>query len=54
MADRFRQRLIALHAADVLTESAAGASSQLQIILSPEDPCRSVLEDLLAGAEERT
>ena len=44
--------MIALHAASVLTESPAGASSQLQIILSPDDPCRSVLEDLLAGAEE--
>ena len=43
--------VIALHAADVLTESSAVASSQVQIILSPEDPCRSVLEDLLAGAE---
>ena len=44
--------VIALHAAGVLTERPAGASSQLQIILSPEDPCRLVLEDLLAGAEE--
>ena len=44
--------VIALHAAGVLTESPAGASSELQIILSPEDPSRSVLEDLLAGAVE--
>jgi hypothetical protein len=44
--------VIALHAAGVLTESSAGASSPLQIILSPEDPCRLVLEDLLAGAGE--
>ena len=43
---------IALHAAGVLTERPAGASSQFQIILSPEDPCRLVLEDLLGGAEE--
>jgi transcriptional regulator with AAA-type ATPase domain len=43
---------IALHAASVLTEKPAGASSQFQIILSPEDPCRVVLEDLLGGVEE--
>ncbi len=39
---------IALHAAGVLVEGPAGASSHLQIILSPEDPCRLVLENLLA------
>ena len=45
--------MIALHAGGVLTERpAAGASSQIQIILPPEHPSRSVLEDLLAGAEE--
>ena len=43
---------IALHAAGVLTEKPAGASSQFQIILSPEDPCRVVLGNLLGGVEE--
>jgi transposase-like protein len=44
--------VIALHAAGVLTESPVGALSQFQIVVPPQDPCRLVLEDLLAGAGE--
>jgi len=46
--------VIALHAARVLMESPAGASSPPHIALSPEDPCRAVLEDLLAVAEQNS
>jgi DNA-binding NtrC family response regulator/tetratricopeptide (TPR) repeat protein len=47
--------VIALHMARVLTERPAGASSPPRMIsLSPDDPCRAVLEDLLAIAEQES